>query len=81
GSKNKKTLAAEQGMTLDEYKDAISIHLPKRKVGRPKGSLNKKTLAFQRMISAELEKEQRGRGRPKGSRNKKVCKTEGDSLM
>ena len=48
----------------------------KPKVGRPKGSLNKSTIAFRERMSKEFEKEHRGRGRPKGSKNRKTLERE-----
>ena len=48
----------------------------KPKVGRPKGSLNKSTIAFRERMAKEFEKEHRGRGRPKGSKNRKTLERE-----
>ena len=48
--------------------------VPKRKPGRPKGSLNRKTLARMR-LEAENAPEKRRPGRPKGSKNKKAQDT------
>ena len=48
--------------------------MPKRKPGRPKGSLNRKTLARMR-LEAENAPEKRNPGRPKGTKNKKAQDT------
>ena len=57
--------AKTQESAVDGSKDDV----PKRKVGRPKGSLNRKTLERMKM-EAENPPEKRKPGRPKGSRNK-----------
>ncbi len=47
---------------------AEQVRPVKRGPGRPKGSLNKKTLAFQEKIALEFEKERRSRSRSRGSK-------------
>ena len=50
--------------------EEISIPVPKRKPGRPKGSKNKKTLEREAMQQTGQQQKKRRPGRPKGSKNK-----------
>ena len=56
--------------TQEPAVDCSKDDVPKRKAGRPKGSLNRKTLERMKM-EAENHLEKKKPGRPKGSRNKK----------
>jgi hypothetical protein len=53
-------------------KQAEKVKQQTGKRGRPKGSLNKKTLERLEREKSEPPKEKRGKGRPKGSLNKKT---------
>ena len=50
--------------------DEVSLPIPKRKPGRPKGSKNKKTLEREAQQLQEPQPVKRKPGRPKGSKNK-----------
>lgn len=54
----------------EKEKDNKKDDAPKKRRGRPKGSLNKKTIERMK-LEAEHPVETRGPGRPKGSKNKK----------
>lgn len=64
GSKNKKTLAKEAAMLLQNGGEQA----PKRGPGRPPGSKNKKTL--EKEAAGQLQVEKRKPGRPFGSKDK-----------
>ncbi|MCR5813569.1 MAG: hypothetical protein K6G15_03615 [Desulfovibrio sp.] len=63
--RNIRKTAAEFGLNIEDC-------VPKtKKIGRPKGSKNKKTLEREALEAASAEQIiKRGRGRPKGSKNK-----------
>lgn len=60
----------KKAKTQEPVMDGGKEVAPKRKVGRPKGSLNRKTLERMKM-EAENPPVKRKPGRPKGSRNRK----------